>query len=243
LSVRWGGHSQIQCEQLLLEEAVKGNYSFYHLLSGVDLPLKPADVIYHFFEENKGSEFLYFSSEDFSSSQEIHERTSLYHWTKNLYGRKNRLLEIVDHISLRVQRLMRIDRMKKKGYIVRCGANWFSISHELAKFVCSQKKEIRRSFYHSYCADEVFLHTIVYRKFGENLPLYRKELGSDYRTSARLIDWKRGQPYTFLSTDFNELISSEAMFARKFDYFTDPEICHKIFNYVVEQSVIKNTVL
>lgn len=242
LSIKWGGHSQIQCEQLLLEEAVKGNYTFYHLLSGADLPLKPADTIYRFFEENCGSEFLYFSSDEFSATREIQERVSIYHFFKNFYGRKNRFFEICDHISARVQRILNIDRMKKYGYSVRCGANWFSISHELAKFVCSQKKQIKRCFYHSYCADEVFLHTIVYHKYGNELPLYRKEVGSDYLTCARLIDWNRGEPYTFRSLDFDELMSSEAMFARKFDYRADPEICHRIFNTLTGKESFLDTI-
>ncbi len=237
LSVKWGGHSQIRCEQLLLDEAVKGNYSFYHLLSGVDLPLKPADTIYRFFEENLGSEFLYFSSDEFAATKEIRERVSIFHFFKNFYGRNNRFFEICDHILVRVQRALHIDRMKKGGYVVRCGANWFSISHDFAEFVCSQKKQIRRYFYHSHCADEVFLHTIVYHKYGKDFPLYRKELGSDYLTSARLIDWNRGQPYTFRSSDFDELMASEAMFARKFDYGTDPEICHRIFDALTDSAI------
>ena len=31
-SVRWAGYSGINCEMILLEEAVKGNYDYYHLL-------------------------------------------------------------------------------------------------------------------------------------------------------------------------------------------------------------------
>ncbi len=236
LHVRWGGHSQIKVEQLLLEEAIQGGYGFYHLLSGVDLPLKKADEIYRFFEANHDREFLYFCSDEFSSQADVRERVSIFHFMKNFYGRDHLLLKKIDHLLARIQRNFKVDRMKKAGYTVRCGANWFSITHELAKFICSQKKEIKKYFYHSYCADEVFLHTLVYKKYGDQIPLYRKELGSDYMTLARLIDWKRGNPYTFKLEDFDELMNSDAMFARKFDYQQYPEICHRIYEDLMERT-------
>ena len=40
-NVKWSSYSQIECELLLLDEALKNNkYSYYHLLSGVDLVIK-----------------------------------------------------------------------------------------------------------------------------------------------------------------------------------------------------------
>lgn len=38
---------------------------------------------------------------------------------------------------------------------------------------------------------------------------------------ARLIDWNRGSPYTFRQADFQELMASDCMFARKFDETVD----------------------
>ena len=49
--------------------------------------------------------------------------------------------------------------------------------------------------------------------------------------SKRYIDWKRGNPYTFRKEDFNNLINSKALFARKFDLSVDKEIVDMIFNY------------
>lgn len=234
--VKWGGHSQIRSELILLDAALKGNYTYYHLLSGVDLPIKPADEIYRFFEANRGREFLYFCSDEFTETRGVQERASIYHPLKNFYGKNCRPLEIIDRIIVRIQRILRINRLKKSGMSVRCGANWFSISHELAEFVCSEKETIRRYFWHSVCADEVFLHTLVYHKYGERLPLYKKELGSDCRTMARLVDWNRGKPYTFRSEDFDELMQSEAMFARKFDLNIDREICQRVYDTLMSKS-------
>lgn len=45
---------------------------------------------------------------------------------------------------------------------------------------------------------------------------------------ARLIDWERGQPYVFRMADYDEIMQSPAMFARKFSMQTDPEIVKAI---------------
>lgn len=63
--VNWGGYSQIQAELNLLKAAADSgeNYSYYHLLSGADLPLRPAQEIWDFFEQ-RGTEFIHFSAHD-----------------------------------------------------------------------------------------------------------------------------------------------------------------------------------
>ena len=44
----------------------------------------------------------------------------------------------------------------------------------------------------------------------------------------RLIDWNRGKPYTFRSSDYDELCESDMLFARKFDASVDSEIIKSI---------------
>ena len=60
MNVMWGGHSQIQCELLLMETAGKGHYDYYHLLSGIDLPLKTQNQIHAFFREHGDKEYIDF---------------------------------------------------------------------------------------------------------------------------------------------------------------------------------------
>ena len=51
----------------------------------------------------------------------------------------------------------------------------------------------------------------------------------------RLIDWKRGEPYTFKKEDFDELVYSKMLFARKFDSELYPEIIDMIFEAVMKK--------
>ena len=48
----------------------------------------------------------------------------------------------------------------------------------------------------------------------------------------RFIDWNKGNPYIFRSIDFEQLMSSDRMFARKFDENRDNEIIMKLQKYI-----------
>ena len=45
---QWGGYSQIQSELILFQAAWEHGYEYYHLISGVDLPIKTQDEIHEF---------------------------------------------------------------------------------------------------------------------------------------------------------------------------------------------------
>lgn len=50
IAVHWGDLSQVEVEYRLFETALNnGPYTYYHLLSGVDLPIKTQDYIHEFF--------------------------------------------------------------------------------------------------------------------------------------------------------------------------------------------------
>lgn len=50
-----------------------------------------------------------------------------------------------------------------------------------------------------------------------------------YMTKMMIIDWTKGNPYIFRSADFEQLMSSDRMFARKFDEGIDFDIVERIF--------------
>lgn len=159
INVQWGGDSQIKCELLLLSNAIKGNYEYYHLLSGVDLPLKTQDEINLFFDKNKGKEFMSFDINSIKNKS-FYNRIDQYCFLQNIIGRNSKLQK-VQQIFLILQRKLGISRTKRSKIKFFKGANWFSISHEFAKYVLEQKDFIRKNFYCSCCTDEIFLQSIA----------------------------------------------------------------------------------
>ena len=47
------------------------------------------------------------------------------------------------------------------------------------------------------------------------------------KSAMRKIDWERGKPYTWRNKDYDELVQSDMLFARKFSS-EQIELAHKI---------------
>lgn len=222
INVNWGGYSQIQAEMLLLESAVTNEtpYQYYHLISGVDLPVKSQDDIHRFFDQNAGKEFISFSTKS-NQTKDFLDRIAIYHFFQDKIGRNEGFLAQIEKLLTNVQRLLSVDRIGDKKELFYKGTNWFSITDDLARFVVSpaQKDFINQYMKWSRCADEIFLQTIaMYSPYKDNIT----------NDTLRLIDWKRGNPYTFTAADYDLLMTSDCLFARKFDETADAEIIQRI---------------
>lgn len=226
MKVSWGGYSMVKCELRLLEQAIRKEHAYYHLLSGVDLPLQSQDVIMKFFSKHEGREFINYD-ETACEKTDMLDRMRYYYFFQEYFGRnieKNKLIYKLHWWSLYWQKRFGIDRIKRKNIIFGKGHQWFSITHDCAKYILARKKEIRKMFRYTICADEMFIQTIV--------------ANSDFRVCVssnihRLIDWKRGNPYTFTIEDADLLDKSFELFARKFSEKKDSEIAEMIYRKLI----------
>lgn len=225
IKVNWGGFSQIKCEMLLLETALKkGSYQYFHLLCGVEVPLKSQDYIHQFFDENSGYEFI-----GFDNAGMFFDRVCYWHLFNEL-GRKTGLiydlLIKIRYYAIAIQRKMKIDFAKKYCLELKKGnANW-SISPELAKYIIANKKMIEKIYRHSLCADELFVHTLVYHSdFKERV----YDLKDEYRSVMRLSQWENEKNQYHLS-DIEKLTNTDRLFARKIDGDDAIELINAIIN-------------
>lgn len=231
--VSWGGFSQIRLELDLLKSAIDGKYDYYHLISGVDMPIKTQDEIHEFFKKNDGKEFISFDY--VLDLDDINYRFGQYRQFQEVYANKKNWLYKLDAVIIRLQRLFGINRISKLGMQVKKGSNWFSITHGLAVYILDHEDFIERSFKMSRCCDEVFLQTLVYNsEFKENL-YYNANAGRCY--NMRLVDFKRGNPYVFRKCDYELLVNAEELFARKFDWLIDKDVILMIKEYITNRSV------
>lgn len=233
INVNWGAFSQIQCELSLIEQAVKNDeYEYLHLLSGVDLPIKSQEYIHQFFRKNQGQEFI-----DFDIDKAEYIDRCKYYWPfRERLGRRSKLNfgrlfsgALLAHLVISLEKAMHINRIPE-SVVIKKGANWFSITGELAKYVIDNKKYWEKLFKYSLCADELFMQTIVY-----NSPFANSIYMGENRT-MRLIDWNRGNPYIFKKFDFEEIKLSPCLFARKFDIDVDREIIYSVKNMLKKES-------
>lgn len=210
--VQWGAPSQVDVEMLLLQKAYRGGYRYYHLLSGQDLPIKPVDEIYHFFDD-KNVEFLEFGADN----HEMYRfRLGCFH-----YRGTNKALRRLFNYRNQLNQLLGRDRLTKYNLKIYKGSNWASLTNEAVKYLVERRKVIRRATRYSLCADEVYKQTFLMDAgFSVNS-------GDD----IRYIDWEHHEgasPHTLRIEDYDVLASSKCLFARKFDVDVDWEVVDKI---------------
>lgn len=238
-NIRWGGFTQVKCEISLIELALKqGQYEYYHILSGADLPIKNQDYIHKFFEDNKGKEFIGFNNFDkerkkisyFYFLQEVAPRSKKGNSLKVRYNNfLHVFFRVIDRLLILFQRIVNMNRLKNFNGIVCRGSNWVSITHNLAYDIIESKKDIFKRYEYTAYPDEIFIQTHVYNSSFKN-QIYNLEY--EYEGCLRHIDWERGWPYTFTIQDQNELFNSNKLFARKFNSDIDKEIIDYIYKNV-----------
>lgn len=231
ISVTWGDFSVVKAEMLLLKKAVENEnaqvrYSYFHLLSGSDLPLKTNDEIHDFFSRNNGKEFIHFSES--GKALAAISRIRYYHLFRS---KRNLVCKILAQAVLKIQKALKINRLKGSNIKISKGSEWFSITGEFAHYLVENMTELQKMFRFSYCADEVFIQTAVLNSTFCN-HLFMPNCNDDQFAAARYIDWTRGAPYVFRSSDFNDLISSPAMFARKFSLHVDKDIVYRLSCFI-----------
>lgn len=226
-SVNWGGDSQVRVELYLLKEATKTFHKYYHLISGMDFPIKSQDYIHHFFNDNEEKEYIQFDS-DIDRKFEFVDRIRYYYFFQNLIGHNKGKLPALCYMlqekMLTIQKKIHLDRTKGLTFKIYKGTNWFSITHNLALFLLENHQAIKHLCRFSLCADEIFLQTFAM------LSPYKSNIVDD---SLRYIDWKRGKPYIFTDTDYDELSNTDKLFARKFDEHISAGIVNRIQSSII----------
>ena len=141
----------------------------------------------------------------------------------------DRLLEYCQHIT-------GVNRLKNNNWKIIDGWTWFSIRHDLCQNLIEAEKMLNSMFHSTIASDELFIQSFVY-----NQPILRRTLydENDLKNgSMRYIDWKRGKPYTWgreAEKDFQLLMNSPYMFARKFSEEKSGELADRIFLRLMDE--------
>lgn len=232
ISVHWGGYSIIRVEMELLKAATaQGSYAYYHLLSGVCLPLKSQDTIHRFFEDNQGKEFIDLWEFKKTTYSRFHYYTLLPE------GERNFLTRLINNAFKGILMLLRIKMNKDVDF--RYGSQWFSITDQFARYITAHENWVHHVFSHSSTCDEVFVPTLLFKSpYAGNISTQRNAHG-DSIGNMRFIDWTRGtsirHPYTFTIEDYQLLKDVPHLFARKFSTETDSAIIDHIYNSLTTQ--------
>ena len=216
MAVHWGDLSQVEVEYRLFETALEnGPYAYYHLLSGVDLPIKTQDYIHEFFRQHAGKEFVGFWNEP-SHRKDVYRKVYRYYLFTRYFKEGSAFVHGITafarNICLAIQKLMRLKRKHDWDNFYK-GFTWVSITDDFCHYLVDRKDYIMHTFKYTLCPDEIFIQTLIWNSsFRANI----YDVSDASKGSMRAIDWQRGIPYVWKQEDFDELNASSCLFARKF---------------------------
>lgn len=220
--VKWGHISIIDSTINALDEIInsKIKYDRIILISGQDYPIKPVKEIFSFFakKENRKKEFVSFEKIS-RDGWDLTYRYEKYHFN-------SKFLKVIAKFLPRKKFL--------KGYTPYAGSAWVNITLSAAKYVVEKytKDKFHEHFKYSSAIDEIVIQTIL---MSDDSPFK----SSVVNNCKRYIDWSdhrkglnKGNPNILTIKDYDSLINSDALFARKFDPKVDSAILDKLDEYM-----------
>lgn len=183
------------------------NYSHFLLISGTDFPIKSNQYIRELLIKNLDKSFIEVSKLPalgwgMNGGLDRYQRF----WLTNFRNRHN--TKVIGRITLIIQKMIGI---KKKDYfeVYYGGANWANLSRHAVKYIIelvNSDEQVLNSFKWSRACDEIWKQTIL--KTSDNNIIVNDCL--------RYVDWSGKNPPKVLDiSDFDKLIKSDALFARK----------------------------
>ncbi|MBT1173168.1 hypothetical protein JS528_07350 [Bifidobacterium sp. MA2] len=234
INVYWAEYSQVQCELSLLRLATRtGRYHYYHLISGMDFPLKSQREI-HALLADRNDLFIHFTTpENVDATLSFVKYYHLFQKQLSIVNRDHTfsIYKVFNKALLLVQKIFHINRIPF-NLTIKKGANWFSIPDDFARYVIDMQPVIERQFANTRSPDEFFMQTLAFNNVGFKKRIYRFYEDDSPKSCLRYIDWQRGTPYVFTVNDFDELVCCDMFFARKFDYRKDKFILLKLANFI-----------
>lgn len=229
IDVKWADVSVMEAELNLFEAASRNNcYSYYHLLSGVDMPIKSQDYIHNFFQNNDGKEFIGFYQGDITN--EINRKVRSTHLFPGSFRSTEGMLNLSKRVIragfLKMQELFHWKRNTAIDF--KKGTQWISITDGLVKLLLSKRNEISKIYQNSFCCDEIVVQTVCWNSDFKN-KIYNLE--DEGKGCMREIRWENNVIRDWTEKDYDYLVQSDKLFARKFNSKSISAV-DKILHYV-----------
>ena len=209
LDVRWGSVSQIRCELALFEAAAaRGPYDYYHIISGVTLPLKPFSELDAFFQAAEGKSVLTALCKDEPYQERLKMRRYNF-FLRNFQvanATKRQISQFLWKSAIAVQRVLGIETNRGKAFYK--ASNWLSLTDEAVKYILTRKKEILKEYRYTFCGDEFFVPSELMSSSLKDCIISHEHY--------LLQEMGRATTDAFHLTELESMKSSGYLFARKF---------------------------
>jgi len=213
VEVRWAGHNTVLATFSCIKEIANSGkqYDYINFLSGQDYPIKSPIYIQNFLATHKGKEFIEAINIAKNCEEDLPKLTR-YHFVNFKFKGKHRLESVCNFL---------LGKRKIPNNLTIYGkAMFWMLTIEAALYVVNtveQSNTYTNFFEYSWGCDEFVFQTILMNSHYKN-----KVVSNHYR----YIDWSAGGPHPKLlgKEDFEKMIQTDNLFARKFKASHDSEI-------------------
>ncbi|MEO5683815.1 MAG: beta-1,6-N-acetylglucosaminyltransferase [Chitinophagaceae bacterium] len=221
VNVVWAGYNTVEATLRSVKEIFKSGrkYDYVHLMSGQDYPIKPASYIYDFFVANNGGEFMQFEHFD-EWADESYPRIREYHLTNYRFPGRYYFQWMMNKF---------LPARKSPLAMEYYGSSMFwALTSNCLEYIIDlieKNTRFRRFMQLTWGSDEFIFQTLV--------------LNSDFKLQAvnnnlLFLDRDKGAPHPNILTSSHlaRIISSEKLFARKFDTARDVGVMDSIDRFL-----------
>lgn len=226
-SINWGGRNFTKSILLLSKEVIKDkDIEYIHLISGQDYPIKTPKEIKNILTKNRGAEFLVnfeLPSKKWALENGGMDRIDYYNFYDLLNARVKIEKIIIRTLTIVQKKLNLFKRSRKCLPKLYGGSSWWTLTRPCLEYVINYSEDnpsYLKRFMYTLSSDEIFFQTIIM-----NSPFAKNVINKD----LRYVDWnmRNGSRPAFLDeSDYDNIVSSENIFARKFD----PKISGKLLH-------------
>lgn len=227
-NVNWGGINHLKAILLLTQEALKNKeIAYLHAISGQDFPVKSPEYIDDFMAKNSGNEFLSHVELPYANWPGGGMGRILHY---NLYDTLNASSKIqrkiIKLISIIQEKLNFTRKLPANFPKLYGGGTWWTLSRNSLEYVMAYLKSnpfFIKAFEHTFCSEEIFFQTVLM-----NSPFKDNIINDD----LRYIEWEErngSRPANLDDTDYDKIMKSNKLFARKFDSPASKNILEKLY--------------
>ncbi|WPV64036.1 beta-1,6-N-acetylglucosaminyltransferase [Chitinophaga sp. LS1] len=225
-SLNWGGFSLVEATLNLMESGIKKSRSggYFVLLSGKDFPIQSNHKIHSFLADNYGSEFIKCDPLPFKNWNNGGLERIQYYWLGDILPTE------ISRNFYQFQIEKNLPRPFFEDFHPFGGSQWWCLTSDCILYIL---KFIRFNpilldfFKFSFIPDELFFQTVIM-----NSPFCEKVVNDNLKYI--IFNKHQSHPKIFRAEDFESLIESNKLWARKFDITEDVTIVNRLMEVIKE---------
>ncbi len=227
----WGSLGIVQATLNAMKSAMNHykTFDFISLISGQHYPIKSNEYINDFLSSSPYSIFLEYTP--IPNHKRWHPRGGLYRLDKYFFGMKGYERFAAKAVNFMSSQTGLMKRNFPSNMQPFGGSQWWTMNRYAVKYILDfvKKNKAYSKFQRfTFAPDELFFHNIILNADDERI---QNDISNNNLLYMHWPDVRKGHPEILIRSHLQNIIASDALFARKFDVNEDAVVLDLIDEY------------